>query len=138
MITNLKDQLIRDEGVVLTAYVDSVGKTTVGVGRNLVDVGLSLEEAMVMLTTDIARVTLGICKALPWTESLDEVRKSVLLNMAFNLGIAGLLKFTKTLDLVKVKDYAGASREMLKSKWATQVGVRAIRLSQQMLTGVWQ
>jgi lysozyme len=138
MITNLKDQLIRDEGVILHPYIDSVGKTTIGVGRNLVDNGITIEEAMSLLVVDLARAKLAVCEALPWAVSLSEPRKAVLVNMAFNLGIHGLLGFVLTLGLVKDGRYVEASDEMLNSKWATQVGIRATRLSRQMATDIWQ
>jgi len=56
--------------------------------------------------------------------------------MAYNLGIAGLNKFRKMWAAIDVADYATAAEEMLDSKWAKQVGVRAIRLSRRMRTGV--
>lgn len=134
---NIRDQLIRDEGVKLTAYKDIVGKTTIGVGRNLDDVGISLSEANLLLDTDICRATEALLLALPWVSTLAEPRRGVLINMAFNLGIKGLLGFTNTLSLIKSGKYLEASVEMLKSKWATQVGERAVRLSDQMATGIW-
>lgn len=135
---NLRDQLIRDEAKKLKPYRDSVGKLTIGVGRNLDDVGISDEEAEILLANDIARATSLLAEKLPWTVNLDEVRRAVLLNMTFNLGIFGLLAFKRTLELVQFGDYAGASLAMLQSLWAKQVGVRATRLAEQMKTGEWQ
>lgn len=135
---NLLDQLKRDEGLRLTPYKDSVGKLTIGYGRNLDDVGISTEEANVLLLNDIERATNDLSKHLPWIASMDPARQGVLLNMAFNMGIAGLLGFRKFLAYVQDMSYTDASEEMLKSKWAEQVGARAHRLSLQMRSGEFQ
>ena len=73
--------------------------------------------------------------ALPWVETLDEVRQRVLVDMAFNLGIPSLLTFKRTLASVEAGNYTVAAAQMLESKWARQVGTRAIRLSEMMATG---
>lgn len=134
---NLMDQLRRDEGVKLRPYRDSVGKLTIGVGRNLDDVGISPLESDVLLINDITRAQKDIDLALPWTDSLDEARLGVLTNMAFNMGINSLLGFKNFLGAVAAKDYEKAAQEMLQSKWAEEVGPRAHRLSIQMQTGLW-
>lgn len=139
-VLTLRDQLRRDEGVVPYAYVDSLGFTTIGVGR-LIDQRkggrLSDDEIDYLLANDIKRHTDELLKALPWVSLLDDARKGVLINMAFNLGVPGLLGFANTLAMVKAGDYSGAADNMLKSKWASQVGNRAMRLSQQMRSGQW-
>ncbi len=134
---DLREQLIRDEGLRLKPYYDSMGKITVGVGRNLTDKGLSPDEVDYLLDNDIREARLGVLEALPWTMGLDEPRFSVLVNMAFNLGLRGLLEFRKTLEAVARADYAAAAKEMLNSVWAEQVGERARRLAQQMAKGEW-
>lgn len=131
-------QLRRDEDCKLKPYKDSVGKLTIGIGRNLDDVGISEDEAEYLLTNDVKKVASQLDIALPWYINLDEVRKGVLLNMAFNMGINGLLGFKNTLNHIANGNYDIAAQEMLQSKWAIQVGVRATRLSKQMLTGIWQ
>lgn len=137
--TNLNNQLIRDEGLRLFPYTDTVGKLTIGVGRNLTDKGITPDEAEFMLSDDIAEVTAELSKSLPVAllQSIDPIRLAVLVNMAFNIGVAGLLKFSNTLALVTSGDYAGAADAMLESQWAKQVGSRAQRLSEQMRTGQW-
>lgn len=138
MSEKLVEQLIHDEGLRLKPYKDSVGKLTIGVGRNLDDVGISREEAMLLLNNDIAKATEAVRTHIPWANELDEARFGALVNMAFNLGIGGLLQFKNTLAHLKAGRYEDAAREMLKSKWAQQVGPRADRLSTQVKTGVWQ
>lgn len=134
----LQEQLIRDEGIKRYPYLDTVGKVTIGVGRNLSDVGLSADEIQYLLTNDIKNASDRLEEAFPWTASLDDARRGVLVNMCFNLGIAGLSGFKQTLAKIQVGDFQGAAREMLQSKWAEQVGPRAQRLAVQLESGEWQ
>lgn len=127
-------ELERDEGVRLKPYVDTMGKTTIGVGRNLTDVGISQGECADMLTNDIARTTAWLDHNLIWWRSLDPVRQRVLVNMAFNMG-GGLLTFMNTLAAMQQGDYEAAADGMMASHWAMQVGARAQRLAQMMRTG---
>jgi len=138
MITCLEDQLRRDEGERLKIYQDTMGKWTIGIGRNLSDVGISPNEAALMLANDIKAATVALESQFPWTVGLEPIRKAVLLNMTFNMGIAGLAEFRQFLSKVQAGDYAGASQDMLQSLWAKQVGPRAQRLAIQMESGFWQ
>ena len=128
-------ELKRDEGVRNKPYKDTVGKITIGVGRNLDDVGLSNDEVESLLRNDIARVKQQLDKNLPWWTTLNDTRQRVLANMCFNLGIGGLMGFDNTLAAIKTGNYADASRRMLDSKWAKQVGARAVRLAKMMESG---
>ena len=136
-VNNILDQLARDEGWRLKPYVDTVGKITIGCGRNLTDNGISQTEAENLLWNDLGVVSNGIVKALPWTQQLDGVRFGALKNMAFNMGVAGLLGFRQFLAKMQAGDWDGAAAEMLNSKWAEQVGARAERLALQIRTGDW-
>ena len=138
MIASLKDQLVRDEELRLKPYTDSVGKLTIGVGRNLTDKGISVQEAQGLLANDIADATADLQAKLPWTATLDDVRKGAMLNMTFNMGIGGLLEFHDFLARMQRGDFSGAAGAMLDSLWARQVGPRATRLSMQIQSGVWQ
>jgi lysozyme len=131
------EQLKRDEGVRAKPYVDTVGKTTIGVGRNLTDVGLSDAEIDYLLANDISRVIAQL-STFSWFTTTDPVRQGVLINMAFNLGVAGLLHFPTMLHCIQAQNWIGAATAMLDSAWAGQVGARAHRLATQMQTGVWQ
>jgi lysozyme len=131
----LKDELVRDEGLKLKPYRCTAGKLTIGVGRNLDDVGISASEAMLLLEHDINRVIAKLSYHLPWWSSLTDNRQRVLANMAFNLGIDGLLKFKNTLSYIQNENYSEAAKAMLESKWAKQVGERAVRLSKMMEAG---
>lgn len=134
-LDKLMAQLTVDEGRKKRIYVDTVGKITGGVGRNLTDRDFSDDEIDLMLANDIALVVAQLDKALPWWRSMTDARQDVLANMAFNLGIAGLLGFKNTLATMQAKRYDAAAAGMLASKWAKQVGKRADRLAAMMRTG---
>lgn len=135
----LIDQLIRHEGLRLSAYQDHLGYWTIGVGR-LIDERrggrITEEEARYLLSNDIARFEKELDEKLSWWRKLNEVRQRVLCDMAFNLGTDGLLQFKNTLKLIEESKYEEASKAMLESKWATQVGKRAVTLSNMMRDGV--
>lgn len=128
----LKDDLIRDEGVVLHAYEDSLGYLTIGIGR-LIDKrrggGISLEEARYLLGNDIARITAELDRHIPWWNGLPEPKQRALANMAFQLGISGLLGFRKMLAALKAGEWEKASREALDSSWSLQTPERAERIA---------
>ncbi len=130
----LMEMLKRDEGVRLFPYRDTVGKWTIGVGRNLDDVGISQDEVDLMLFNDIARAEMHARK-YPWFTALNQARKDVVLSMIFNLGPEGFAGFKNTISDLAAGNYESASSRMLQSKWAAQVGNRAIRLAQMMRTG---
>jgi lysozyme len=132
----LLDQLVAHEGLRLKPYRDTVGKLTIGVGRNLDDVGISKGEALGLLSNDVERVMEQLDQAIPWWAKLDGVRRAVLIDMGFNMGLGGLLGFKQTLSAVQSGDYQGAADGLLASKWATQVGQRAQDLARMMRTGV--
>lgn len=131
----LSNQLVLDEGLRLKPYTDTVGKTTLGVGRNLTDRGITQIEAMMLLDNDIITVEKDLDRSLPWWRSLSEARQQAVSNMVFNLGIIRFLGFKKMLAALQICDYVTASNEMLSSKWAEQVGKRANRLSDMILKG---
>ena len=141
MITNLTDQLRRDEDEVLHAYPDHLGYTTIGVGR-MIDRrkggGITKEESAYLLANDIQHKTIEVLAALPWSERLDPVRFAVLVNMAFQMGVDGLLGFKNTLALIEAGDYEKASDNMKLSKWHSQTPERCDRLRKQIITGEWQ
>lgn len=139
--SQLETQLRRDEGEVLHAYTDSEGWLTIGIGR-LIDKrkngGITQKESSYLFQNDISKVAAGVAQALPWSAQLDEARRGVLLNMAFQMGLQGLLGFKNTLATIQAGDYKKAAQQMLQSKWATQTPQRAKRLSDQMADGQWR
>lgn len=131
-------ELRRDEGVVDHAYQDSLGYWTIGVGR-LIDKRkggkLTDEEIDYLLMNDVKECVADLDKNLPWWRSLSDARRRVLVNMRFNLGMAGLIGFKNTLKFIETGEYKRAAANMLLSKWAKQVGQRANRLAKMMEVG---
>ncbi len=131
------DQLRRDEGLRLHPYQDTVGKTTIGYGRNLTDKGISEREADFLLANDVKDFSELLDSHLPWFQAIDSVRQGAIVNMAFNMGFKHLEEFPAMLGAVAQGDWEKAAMEMLDSKWRQEVGARAVRLAQQMHTGIW-
>lgn len=125
-------QIKRDEGFVPNAYQDTEGYWTIGYGR-LIDVkkggGISQAEAEYLLKADLKAIEQSLVSYL-WYVRLTPSRKRAIANMAFNLGIGGLLKFKKMIAALERGDYVTAAIEALDSKWATQVGERAQRIAE--------
>jgi lysozyme len=143
----LDEEIDSDEQMRLVVYDDATGKPlhpgmtlighpTIGDGRALDVNGISKDEAKILRRNDTSRIAGELSERLHWFDDLDAVRQRVLANMAFNLGVAGLIQFHQTLTFTQNGNYAAAADEMLKSQWAKQVGERAIRLSNRMRTGV--
>ena len=141
---NLLNQLRRHEGLRLKPYHCSENFLSLGYGRNLETNGISEAEAEFMLLNDLLACESEL-KTEGWYNQLDETRRAVVLNMAFNLGKQKLMKFKKFIGALSNDDYETASKEMVTgsdgvspSKWASQVGSRAYELADQMRTGQWQ
>ena len=113
----------------------AVGVWTIGFGRNLESNPLSKDEGRVLLDNDIRRAVTELRQKCPVFIGLDTVRREVLVNMAFNLGWPRLSGFVRMFACLEAEDYGGAALEMLDSKWADQVGGRAIGLAERMRTG---
>jgi len=120
--------LKRDEGFRSRPYRDTVGKLTIGYGRNLDDVGISKREALELLRYDVFIANKELLN-FPWYDDLTSCRKRALLNMMYNLGFTRFNKFKKMIKAFKVGDYPLAADEALDSEWAKQVGSRAERIA---------
>ena len=144
-VTNLIDALKRDEGLRLTPYKDTRGFTTIYYGHNLdanplpdaVIQAANEATAAVVLAADVARIQLKLFRDLPWIQQKPLVIQGVLVNMAFNMGVAGEETFHHMLADVQAGNYVQAAADMKASLWYMQVGDRAKRLCQQMATGQW-
>lgn len=136
----LRAQLRRHEGTGpqrrgrFLPYTDTVGKLTLGYGRNLEDVGLSQTEADFLLDNDIDERVRALASLFPWFVTLDEVRQRALVDMAF-MGILKLLGFKKMLNALERGDYETAATEALDSRWAEQVKGRADTVAHMLRTG---
>ena len=130
----LSEQLKRHEGLKLKPYTDTVGKLTIGVGRNLEDVGISRIEAEFLLENDIMNAYGDIFDVIGQKvfEALSEVRQGVLLNMIFNLGKPRFRTFKKMIAAVKADDPEEVAVQMQDSRWFNQIGGRGVELVWQM------
>jgi lysozyme len=138
-IENFLAQLKEHEGFRSKPYKCTAGKLTIGYGLNL-EQGITEEEAAAILAIRCEKIEdelVARCPAYAAIVETDAPRAAVLLNMAYNLGVSGLLKFRRTLSFVEAGHYDSAATEMLDSTWAKQVGMRAIKLSEQMRIGEW-
>lgn len=131
----MRQQLIEHEGLRLKPYKDSVGILTIGVGRNLDDVGISHEEAMALLDHDIVAHVSQLVSEYPWFEELDGIRQRALVDLHFNMGSARLAGFRRFLAAMARADYATAGTQLVASKWYEQVGRRGPRIVAMVETG---
>lgn len=149
-INEAVQRLSMHEGIRLQAYRCPAGFWTIGVGRNLETnpitaeeervvgdwrSGITKEAAFYLLRRDIARVEKECRQLIPFWKQLDDERQYALIDMAFNLGIGGLLKFKKMLSFLGVGNYRQAALECLASKYAKDTGRRAERIARTIETG---
>ena len=155
---HLLEELVKHEGLRLQVYQDTLGIDTIGIGRNLKDRGISKEEldeldiptighvyeygiteadAMVLAENDVQIVEEELLRAHPCVEDLDAVRQLVLVDMAFNMGVPRLCKFKKMWNAIHEKKFDIAAKEMLDSRWATQVKSRSVKLANAMHNGAF-
>ncbi len=127
--------IIKHEGFREFPYTDTTGNLTIGFGHNLKARGLSYPVASMALDEDIAYWMVNLDKTLSFFKELSPARQIILVDMCHNLGMQGLLEFKEMLAALSVGNYATASACMLQSKWATQVGHRAIEDAYIMKTG---
>lgn len=115
------DFIKKQEGLKLKPYVDTVGKITIGYGRNLTDVGITKEEAEIMLYTDLSVAEFHLREIFPDYDKYPLDLKIVLVSMMFNLGKTRFLTFKKFIKAIKDKDYKKAIFESINSKRYKQV-----------------
>lgn len=133
---NVRD-LIRDhEGTKLKPYTDTVGKLSIGCGRNLTDVGISAAEADLLLDNDIHSATQALLAAYPWFFHLSEVRQAAMIDLKFNLGNR-LTGFVDFLAAMARGSWSGAGEELEDSAWFRQVARRGPRIVSMITSGEW-
>ena len=134
-LTPLQALLIKHEGLRLKPYLCTAGRTSIGVGRNLDDNGITEAEAMSMLDRDIAVTVSALRDEFLWFADLDRTRKDAVISLGFNMGVRKLTTFKKFIAAMVAKEYETAAAEILDSTYATQVGKRAIELAGMIRTG---
>ena len=141
-----------DEGYRQFPYLDTDGNVTIGIGDNLTDRlgiktleeakkvypdGISYEDAVKDMQNKVTKLIASLRINIPFFDTLDDVRQSILVNMAYNMGISHLIGFRKMLMDLKAKKYWMAASEMRDSLWYKQLPKRAERLATMMATGDW-
>ena len=119
-----EDYITKHERMVLNPYIDSVGKLTIGIGRNIDDNGISKEEALFMLENDLKNVNDELHSIFDDFSYLPADVQLALTDMMFNLGKPRFLGFKKMIQAIKDKDFKEAARQAKDSKWCEQVGKR--------------
>jgi len=130
----LLNQLKKHEGFRSKPYICTAGKLTIGYGRNLDDVGINQFEADNLLRNDIYAAIRELDK-YPWAASLDQVRYDAMVNFMFNVGSRTFSMFKKMIAAMEAKKYDRASMELMDSRYAKQVGQRAVDLSYMIEVG---
>ena len=126
------------EGVETHAYKCTADKITIGVGRNIDPaggIGLTDDEIDYLLSGDVKRVQAELINTFTWFSELDEVRKDAMTDICFNIGLPRLLQFEKSLAAMSIGDYDRAADEFMDSRWANQVGARAITITDMIRSG---
>ena len=146
-LETLGKRLAIEEGDRLVAYLDTKGILTVGRGHNCIarPVGgvtqagdtITQEQDDALFSADVADACTQLDKALPWWSALDDARQNVMLDLTFNMGIATLRTFNNTLAHIEAGEYDEAAAGMAASRWAREVGNRAVFLENAMRTGVY-
>ncbi len=146
-LDTMKAELMRDEGYRSRAYQCTAGKWTIGYGHLLEGrvsaselehyrkIGITLGQAEEWLDKDLQQAIYDAQSFFPKLFELSEARQRVLVNMAFNLGLGGLMKFKQFRAMLEAKDYSRAAAAMVDSRWYWQVKGRAERLVEMMRNG---
>ena len=134
----IKARIATEEGFRQFPYEDTTGNLTIGFGRNLDTKGISHDEALKLLENDMLEAEREVWKSCPWYNALSEVRKIVILDMVFNLGIEKFSEFRGMIAAIQEGNFAEAAEHMRHSLWETQVGKRADRLADMMETNELQ
>ena len=135
VIEKVKARLREKEGLMLKPYKCPTGHLTIGYGRNLEARGISIKDAEFMLAEDVAAAIGDLRRVLPKFETYSEERQVALIDMMFNLGVGAFLEFVRMIAAIEAGDWEEAARQVLASKYAKQVGPRAVEVSQMLKGG---
>ena len=130
----LRRSVEKHEGLRLWPYRCSAGKLTIGYGRNLDNHGISTAEAIQLLTHDLNRCEMAARHGFPMFSKLTPLRQEVIVEMIFQLGMAGVMRFKRMIQAIRDDDYTLASVEMLASRWYAQTPGRVLAMAEKMRT----
>ena len=134
---SLEEMIKCHEGSKQFPYTCTAGKLTIGYGRNLTDKGLSQSEMEYLLHNDILDAESDIDKIFDYyvVSTLPKVVYIALVDMMFNLGLNRFMGFKRMIAAICEENWELTAEEMLDSKWAKQVGQRAIELAEMVRNG---
>lgn len=138
MDQDLRALLIKHEGLRLMPYVDQIGKVSIGIGRNLADKGITLDECEAMFQGDVAEASGHLQRIFPECGSWPAARRAALVDMMFNLGVGGFSQFKDMIAAVQVGDWAMAACAMRDSLWAAQLPSRVSELAVMVESGSYE
>lgn len=130
----IKAMLLINEGYRQFPYKDTEGHLTIGIGTNLESDGITEEQAWHIAHDKVCAIADKLRIQLPFFDKLDNVRQAVLIDIAYNCGVHGLMAFKKMLDAISMGNYEKAADEILNSEIAP---LRKERIAQMMRTGEW-
>jgi lysozyme len=133
----MRSRLIKDEALRLKPYLDTVGRITAGIGRNLSEKGIGQAACDQWFAEDVAEALAGAEK-YSWFAGLDLPRRQVIVCMIFNMGAETFASFDGTQAAFAAHDWPTASTHMLGTKWASEVGQRAVIYARIVRTGIWE
>ena len=129
-MNDLLKRIKEHEGFRPDVYKCSEGFDTIGYGSAIKDMKMSEEIATMLLEERVAEIFGELERRADWVQSQPTEVQGVIIEMCYQIGISGFLRFRKTISLFKQRDFVGASVEMLDSLWAKQTPNRARRLSE--------
>jgi len=131
----LRQLLIVHEGLCLKPYLDTVGKVTIGIGRNLTDNGISAGECETLFENDVASAQAQLMAMFPDFALMSEARQNALTDMMFNLGASQFGRFVNMIEAIRRGDWAAAAGAMRHSLWAQQLPGRVAELAEMVEEG---
>jgi|TARA_B110000902_G_scaffold28571_1_gene30958 lysozyme len=133
-MVRLRETITRHEGSRLQMYQDSLGIWTIGVGHNIQEKGISPKVMELMLDEDLEEAISELKRSVSFFSKMPQQVQEALVNLSFNMGIPRLMQFKKTLALLREGDFESAADELLDSRYAEQVGRRALEIADMIRT----
>ena len=133
-MVRLRETITSHEGSRLKMYQDSLGIWTIGVGHNIQEKGISPKVMELMLDEDLEEAISELKRSVSFFTKMPQQVQEALVNLSFNMGIPRLMQFKKTLALLREGDFESAADELLDSRYAEQVGQRALEIADMIRT----
>lgn len=121
----VQDYIRGHEGLSLKPYLCTAGKITIGIGRNLDDRGITIEEAMIMFQHDINSAITDLTRVFNEFSKFPEAAQLVFIDMLFQMGLVRFCGFKKMIEYAKALDWKNAAKELMDSNYARQTPSRA-------------